>query len=372
MTTSAYCLKAWAAAIFNCMPDVYATAPGAVKLYGEHVVLYGKSSAAMAVDMRAKAHISDTDSEGIEFELGDLVKRGSFTVEQIRRLFNEYKRFKEDKSAKIGDFVANAAGVGVSPQVLPYAIIAGRIMDEFGVGISGKRVHIESEIPISKGFASSAACSVAFTMAMAKSSGIEIPGETFIDIAREGERIVHKNSLAGKIDVNASFYGGCIVYNDSIGVVRETVPKNMNILIVDTGPKKPTSETVAVVRARLERDKEGTQHIFNMVEECTVNGIAALREGDMQTVGRYMYRNQELLKELGVSNDGLDSVVVQSKELGAHGAKLSGGGGGGIAIVLSENSSELSRKFSSCGFNVYEVGVSEAGGEAHVRSESMT
>ena len=74
-----------------------------------------------------------------------------------------------------------------------------------------------------------------------------------------------------------------------------------------------------------------------------------------------MYRNQELLRDLGVSNDGLESVVMQSKEFGAYGAKLSGGGGGGIAIVLSNGSSELSSTFSSHGLTVYEVNISDTG-----------
>ena len=343
------------------MSDVYATAPGAVKLYGEHVVLYGRSSAAIAVNMRAKAYVRDSDAKGIEFKLDDLEKSEAFTAGQLHELFLKYKSFKDDKSAKIGDFVASAIDSGVSAQVLPYAIIAGRIMEEFGTEISGKSVSINSDIPMGKGFASSAACSVAFAAAMAKSLGINMPNETFIDIARDGERIVHKNSLAGKIDVNSSFYGGCVVYNDSNGVRREDVPKNMNMLVVDTGPKKPTSETVATVRSRLEKDEAGTKRIFDMIEECTGNGIEALKKGDMLSVGRYMYRNQELLRDLGVSNDGLESVVMQSKEFGAYGAKLSGGGGGGIAIVLSNGSSELSSTFSSHGLTVYEVNISDTG-----------
>jgi mevalonate kinase len=343
------------------MSDVYATAPGAVKLYGEHVVLYGKSSAAIAVDPRAKVYVKDTVSKGIEFRLDDLGEYGAFTKNQLQELFLKYKSFKEDKSAKIGEFVSSTTASGVSAKVLPYAIIAGRIMMEYGTGISGKTVGISSDIPISKGFASSAACSVAFTAAMAKSLGIDIPSEKFIDMARDGERIVHKNSLAGKIDVNSSFYGGCVVYNDSNGVVRETVPEGMHMLVVDTGPKKPTSETVAAVRSRLEKDEAGTKRIFDMVEECTTNGIEALKNGDIAEVGRYMYRNQELLKDLGVSNEGLDSVVKLSKKLGAYGAKLSGGGGGGIAIVLAEDLPRLSKEFSSLNLKVYEVDVSYKG-----------
>jgi mevalonate kinase len=348
------------------MPETYATAPGVFKLYGEHVVLHGKPSAAMAAEMRAKVAIYDADSDGIEFELKDLGKSEYLPAGHIKTLFLEYREATSGDADRVRDFVARAIG-DVSAEALPYIIIAGRLMDESNTTISGKKVIVSSDIPMSKGLASSAACSVAFTMAMAKCLGIGLADEKLIDIARDGERIVHKNRLAGKIDVNASFYGGCVVYSDQSGVVRENLPKNIRILIVDTGPKKPTSETVRTVSERLEMDRAGTMRIFDMIEECTTKGISALRTGDLIDAGRCMYRNQELLKELGVSNPGLDAVVAKSKELGASGSKLSGGGGGGIAIVLSDDPARLSREFTSTGLKVYNVSMAESGAAAYIK-----
>ncbi|MEM0201901.1 MAG: hypothetical protein QXR73_01880, partial [Candidatus Micrarchaeaceae archaeon] len=215
--------------------------------------------------------------------------------------------------------------------------------------------------PISRGFASSAACSTAFAVALAKSTGISVPADMFIDIARDGERIVHKNINAGKIDVNTSFYGGCVLYSDSTGAIKEALPEGIQILAIDTGPKRPTSETVGNVTRALESDREGTLKKFDQIEECTKKGIEALKQNNLKVAGDFMYKNQELLKALGVSSPSLDYAVTIAKENGAYGAKLSGGGGGGVAIVLSEESAKLMDKFKSVGFKAYLVNISNDG-----------
>jgi len=56
--------------------------------------------------------------------------------------------------------------------------------------------------------------------------------------------------------------------------------------------------------------------------------------------GELMYRNHELLKKLSVSSEGLDKAVEKARTYGMLGAKLSGGGGGGIAIILADEGKE--------------------------------
>lgn len=363
----------------DTMSEAKASAFGVVKLYGEHAVVYGYHSAAVTVGRKVDAKVSDVDIDGIEFQLDDLAQNGSFSAEYISKLFKDYnkakdadrielaKTEKERRNNYISAFVENAAKAGVHLGMLPYIIIAGRIMDEFDAGMSGKRVSISSDIPISRGFASSAACSTAFTVAMANSLGIRAGDDKLIDIARDGDRVIHKNYSAGKIDVNASFYGGCILYNDRDGAVREDIPPNLRLLIVDTGMKKPTSETVRIVAEHYKKDPASTTRIFNEIESCTVNGVDALKKMDLPTVGELMYRNQEYLKKLDVSSPGLDATVSESRKLGAYGAKLSGGGGGGIAIVLARNLEELSEKFSSEGLKTYLLGVLKEGAKDYIK-----
>ena len=346
------------------MLESYATAPAVLKLYGEHAVVHGKLAAAIAVKLYAKASISESDSDSMQINLKSLNQRSSFSEGNITKLFQEYRKSEEkgkDGKDSIGAYVDKCIKDGISKDLLPYVIIAGRVMHDYSVKLSGISIEIESGIPISKGFASSAACSTAFAAALAKSRGITVPDNELIDIARDGERIVHKNCNAGKIDVNTSFYGGCILYSDSTGVARERLPEGIQLLAIDTGPKRPTSETVGNVTHKLETDREGTLSRFDQIEGCTKLGIEALKRNDLKTAGELMYKDQELLKELGVSSPSLDTAISIAKESGAYGAKLSGGGGGGVAIAISSNPKALIDRFKSIGFKTSLVDLCSEG-----------
>ena len=50
-----------------------------------------------------------------------------------------------------------------------------------------------------------------------------------------------------------------------------------------------------------------------------------------------MRENHAHLCEIGVSTSELDDLVALAERAGAHGAKLSGAGGGGIVIALTDD-----------------------------------
>ena len=54
-------------------------------------------------------------------------------------------------------------------------------------------------------------------------------------------------------------------------------------------------------------------------------------------LGKLMNRNQELLKELGVSTRLIDRLIKSALKAGAFGAKLSGAGGGDCIITLVDD-----------------------------------
>ena len=48
-----------------------------------------------------------------------------------------------------------------------------------------------------------------------------------------------------------------------------------------------------------------------------------------------MDKNQELLKQIGVSCDEIEAIIKTAKETGAWGAKLTGTGRGGYVLLLT-------------------------------------
>ncbi len=339
--------------------EVYA--PGVVKLFGEHAVVYGKTAVAIAITQYAKAEVQGGKPGAVEMRLLDF---GGISIalkwEDMAKICKIYRARKD-----IEGFVESIRGV--DHRLLPYVVIASRMAVENGGRVGGARIEISSQIPVKMGVASSAACSTAFAVALANFAGLKLTDAQMIEIARDGERIVHRNDEAGKIDVSGSYFGGCVSYNDAYGARRVAVKSKMDVLLVNSGPKKPTAETVRHVAELNKSNGEYVKVLLEQIEECTRRGLEAIESGDRNGIGKLMTENHKLLTALGVSNESLDKVVALSEAGGAYGAKLSGGGGGGLAIVLPKDDvGRLVHMLNRSGFDTYAADVSEKGAKDYV------
>lgn len=330
-------------------------APAVVKLLGEHAVVYGKLSLAAAVGLYAYADIS-RDKPGVL----RITEHGASAEFDRAKLNDLYESFSRRKS--IADYIRKNAGMELV--MLCYATIAARLMNEFKIDVLGKRVSMSSEIVAQKGYASSAARFTAFTRALLKYERARLDDSKFIDTVRDGERVAHRNENAGGMDVSTSYYGGYVSFSSKGGAKKEKISTRLKVLLIDTGPKKSTSETVAHVSRLYKRNRERVGRTMEQINECAREGITALRAGDVKRLGALMFKDQELLKSLGVSSKGLDKAVEVAKKAGAYGAKLSGGGGGGLAIAISGNLKKTADALKASGFDVSVSGIARQGAGA--------
>ena len=207
-------------------------APAVVKFFGEHVVIHVKPSVAAAISLFAKASVSENNTDKLKIILSDLDVEAEFGLQELKEINNFYRN-----TESISDFIGVSK---VEKDILPYAVIASRLVSEFDFNVGGKTVDISSEINMQRGLASSASCSVAFALGLIKSLNLKLPDDVIIDLARDGDRVVHKNRNAGNIDVTTSFYGGLMVL-DPKGIPLHVEMKNeLKLLLIDTGPKKST------------------------------------------------------------------------------------------------------------------------------------
>ena len=333
-------------------------APGVIKLFGEHAVVYGSTAIAVAIDLYATSKVEDSGSKNtVRITLTDLDNvEIELTSDDLLRINSSYA-----VKGSISKYILENSGI--RSELLPYATIASRLNCNFGINVLGKSVKIHSEIPLQRGLASSAACYTAFaTSLISKDSALS--EAQAVEIARDGDRVTHKNEAAGKIDMTTSFYGHCVVCSSSGEAYVQKLNCELNFLIVDTGPKKSTAETVGHVAELHKKNKIATEKIFSQINECSVSGMSMLKDCNKKGLGKYMFLNHELLKKLEVSNENLDKVVELSKQHGALGAKLSGGGGGGIAIVLIDKSTqagELINSFEANEFRILKTSISAKG-----------
>ncbi len=335
------------------MDSIIVKAPCVVKLFGEHAVVHGKTAVAIGIGLYATATFKIEEQKLFKVVLVDLKKEIPVDEKLLSKLYEKYIR-KESIDFYIKE------NLSIDKDILPYITILSISYCKYNCIIFGE-IKVTSEIPKQSGLASSASCYTAFTMAILKANSKKLSDEEVIELARDGERVSHKNEGAGRIDVSTAYYGGYVSFSGAKFIKHELNAKP-NLLIINTGPKLPTSETVGRVTKLLKERKEYAEGILDKINECSVKGLEYLYKNNFQKVGEVMYENQELLRTLNVSSDKLDKAVSIARKHKAHGAKLSGGGGGGVAVaILEAHNAVLEKELSDEGFVCIKTEISETG-----------
>ena len=113
-----------------------------------------------------------------------------------------------------------------------------------------------------------------------------------------------------------------------------TLGKPLHILLVSTGVTTKTSIAVESVRERRALNSKEYDAIFDEAEEIVHQAKDALANSDLERVGQLMNYNHELLQKIGVSCEELDYLVDFTRQNGAIGSKMTGGGMGGYMVAL--------------------------------------
>jgi mevalonate kinase len=130
------------------------------------------------------------------------------------------------------------------------------------------------------------------------------------------------------------------------------VPR-MSFVIGFTGISAPTGPLVAKVKRYY--DKSGfAREIIDEIGDITLEGRNLLRTGDQEALGRLMTRDHRLLAILGVSCVQLDKLITAALPY-SYGAKLTGAGGGGSMIALTDRPQKVAEEIRSRGGVAYIV-----------------
>jgi mevalonate kinase len=132
----------------------------------------------------------------------------------------------------------------------------------------------------------------------------------------------------------------------------------MTFVIGNTGIRAPTGPQVDKVRRYASRSNFAAE----MIEEIgnvTLSGYDALRKGDVETLGRMMITDHKLLSILGVSCKELNKLVNAALPF-SYGAKLTGSGGGGCMVALTDDPHRVASAIEARGGTAY---IMNAGSE---------
>ena len=163
----------------------------------------------------------------------------------------------------------------------------------------------------------------------------------------EGEFAYH--GTPSGVDNTASTYGGLIQYHIKDGEKtwqRINLKKPVEVVLGNSGVTSDTSKLDDHVEAQEKNDPD----LFKArLETITLQSQAmkkALEDYDMAKVGDIMTANHEILIKMDLSHETLIYLCNKALELGALGAKVTGGGRGGYMNALTPGK-ELQEKVAT-------------------------
>jgi len=127
-----------------------------------------------------------------------------------------------------------------------------------------------------------------------------------------------------------------------------------------SGIPHSTGDAVRAVTARLR--EPGGPALLDRFREVATEGIDAVGRGDRGRVAALLARNQELLREVGVSHPRLEALIAAAAPA-AEGTKLTGAGVGGSVLCLPVpgKETELVRRLARAGGLPFVVRPAPAG-----------
>ncbi len=281
-----------------------ASAPGKAILLGEHAAVYGRPALAVPVQaVQATAEVSPLDSDRVRIEAPDI---------------------------SIDAYLDELPGKQPLAKALQLAMLEAE-------STGGIHVRVTSDIPRASGLGSSAAVSVAIIRAVCEHFGHDIAADRVAQIAFEVEKLHHGDPSG--IDNTV------VAFEIPVLFIKDEEPRPLGVtgrfqfVIGDTGEPSPTKQLVTMLRGRWAGDLEFVDAIFDSIGELSEQASASIGRGEIGNLGPLMNHCQTLLETLGVSSPSLERLNLAARGAGAMGAKLSGGGGGGIMIAHVDDSS---------------------------------
>jgi mevalonate kinase len=211
---------------------------------------------------------------------------------------------------------------------------------------SGFRISVQSDLPIGRGMGSSAALSVALVRSLAAAQGCEINAGEIYEQAMCAERIFHRNPSG--LDAMVSSRGGVLYFRKgAVPVLEPLSTPSWSLIVLDSGQAGSTAAMVEQVSAR----RPAIDAILGKIGELTEAAKVAL--SDVRQLGEILNENHRLLRDIGVSNSTLDSLTEVAREAGATGAKLSGAGGGGVVIAITDEPEPALQRIQAQNINAF-------------------
>jgi mevalonate kinase len=190
-------------------------------------------------------------------------------------------------------------------------------------------VEVEADLPPGGGLG----CSAAIGVAIARALNPRASEAAVLDQAMAWEQVFHGNPSG--IDAALAARGGCLLFRKGGALEPVRMRGPFHLCIGNTGVTSSTRAMVEAVGKLRARRPELVEQSFEAIRVLVSNAQLAIEAGDRVALGRLMDLNQMLLSGLFVSTPEIERMCALARGAGAHGAKLTGAGGGGSVVALA-------------------------------------
>jgi mevalonate kinase len=287
-----------------------AQASGKTILIGEHAVVYGYRALAMALpdiklEMRLQTQSSPSWLEAWETKMdGKTVPMG----EKIKTLLCH----AFEKTLQLFDRTLTLN------QVAP------------------QKVHIQSQIPLGGGMGGSAAMSLCFVRLASQITNTSLSFEQEAQFANDIDSLFHAGKASG-LDVNAAASDGFIQFQKGSGARKIANKCSFWLALIDSKERSETADMIEKVRQKITQKKDHINCLFQKIDSLAIDSQKNIAAGNVEALGKNLNDAHSLLRELGISTQKVDEIVVRLREKGALGAKITGAGGGGLVLGIFQD-----------------------------------
>jgi len=284
---------------------IIAGAPGKVVLFGEYASLFGYKSIGMAVNRFVEVQIAESSGS---LKIGTDNAKNKIEIKSLE----DYERYKKR-----------------------YTYVQEAIKYIFKNEIPNIDITIKLKFPASSGIGSSSALLIAVVGALYKYKGINVNIKKIIEDAKKIEEKVKGQPLC-YTDFVISAVGGVVSIDNKKFTYKKLnigeLPLYLKVVKRREIPSNICIKKIIYFYKYFGWAKASINAIGLLVEEAEDR----LKEKNLISIGRLMTINHNLLKNLYLTNSPVDLAVNTAIRKGAYGAKITGAGGGGSIIYLSE------------------------------------
>lgn len=300
------------------------SACGKIILLGEHAVVYGRHAIATPIPLAIEARVKDA-RDGIHL----LIPR--WGVEQRLRSLEEH------------------------PQGI--AAILATLLKTLELEERNMEIEIFPNIPRAMGLGGSSALAVALIRALESHFQLNLDDSLINALAFECETAAH--GTPSGVDNTIATYGHTLLFQktDEFEFSRLSPGAQIPLVVGISGRESLTAGMVGKVRSAWEKQPKRYESMFDRIEDLTLAGAEAIRCGDLQELGETMNLCHGILNGLQLSTPQLEELIHISREHGALGAKLTGGGGGGSMIALCEDPGPVAAALENAGYQTLTVNI---------------